>query len=194
MKKNRLFAFLLSLQSILCIWSQDIVQFDYANSDPFGGGQSFTVDFRELPDSEWCYPLPGGKVISPYRGKGRSNHSGADIKTKANDSIYAAFAGIVTMSKPFAGYGKCITIRHANGLTTLYSHNSRNFVEEGDYVEAGQVIALTGRTGRATTEHLHFEVRTGRTTLNPNIVFDLEKQTLRRKKITFYKNGKVVSH
>jgi murein DD-endopeptidase MepM/ murein hydrolase activator NlpD len=193
MRKNKPFVLLLSLLSVLCAWSQDIVQYDYANSDPFGGGNSFTIDFRELPDSEWHYPLPGGKVISSYHAKGRSGHSGTDIKTKPNDSIYAAFAGIVTMSKPFAGYGNCITIRHASGLTTLYSHNSKNFVVEGDYVEAGQVIALTGRTGRATTEHLHFEVRTGRTTHNPNVIFDLEKRTLRRQKLTFYKNGKVVS-
>ena len=117
-----------------------------------------------LPEEEtarqwWCYPLPGAKVISPYGGRGGRQHTGTDLKTKANDNIFAAFDGEVVFSAKYAGYGNLIRIKHPNGLETYYSHNSKNMVKVGDYVKAGQVIALTGRTGRATTEHLHFETR-----------------------------------
>ena len=117
-----------------------------------------TIDLSKIPDSEWCYPLPGAKVISPYGGK-RRNHSGVDLKTVPNDPIYAVFDGEVTMSQVYYGYGNCIVVKHPNGLETLYSHNVKNLVKVGDKVKCGQKIALTGRTGRATTEHLHFEIR-----------------------------------
>jgi murein DD-endopeptidase MepM/ murein hydrolase activator NlpD len=72
------------------------------------------------------------------------------------------------MSKNYYGYGNCIIIKHDNGMETLYSHNSKNLVKEGDCVKCGQQIALTGRTGRATTEHLHFELRKNGKPQNPN--------------------------
>lgn len=77
-------------------------------------------------------------MISPYGGKRR--HSGVDLKTKANDEIVAAFDGEVVASGPYYGYGNCIRIKHAYGLETLYSHQSKNFVKKGDKVKAGQVI------------------------------------------------------
>ena len=167
--------------------------FDYGNSDPFAGGESFTMDFGVLSDSDWCYPLAGAKVISEYgSGSGRRHrHSGTDLKTKARDTIRAAFSGIVTMSDKFAAYGNCITIRHDSGLVTLYSHNVKNLVNKGDYVKAGTVIALTGRTGRATTEHLHFEVRVGKRHYNSGLVFDHKTHQLKKQKLKFYKNGTV---
>ncbi len=157
--------------------------------DPFHGGKKLVVDLSEISDSAWCYPLPGAKVISPYGGRGRRGHSGVDIKTKANDKIYAVFDGLVTMSQPFAGYGNCIVLRHANGMETLYSHNSKNLVRVGELVKAGQVIALTGRTGRATTEHLHFELRVGGKHYNPQLIFDHQTKQLKRHVITFTKGG-----
>ncbi len=115
-----------------------------------------------------CYPLPGAKVISPYKNnRGSHRHTGVDLKTKANDPIYAVGDGVVTMSKNYSGYGKCIIIKHADGTETLYAHNSKNYVKEGEKVKSGQKIALTGRTGRATTEHLHFEVRKNGKPVNP---------------------------
>ena len=115
-----------------------------------------------------CYPLPGAKVISPYKNnRGSHRHTGVDLKTKANDPIYAVGDGVVTMSKNYSGYGKCIIIKHADGTEKLYAHNSKNYVKEGEKVKSGQKIALTGRTGRATTEHLHFEVRKNGKPVNP---------------------------
>ena len=126
-----------------------------------------------------CYPLPGAKVISPYKNnRGSHRHTGVDLKTKANDPIYAVGDGVVTMSKNYSGYGKCIIIKHADGTETLYAHNSKNYVKEGEKVKSGQKIALTGRTGRATTEHLHFEVRKNGKPVNPMPLLEkLSKKT-----------------
>ncbi len=158
-------------------------------SDPFKGGSKFTIDLAAIPEGQWCYPLPGAKVISPYGARGGRGHSGTDLKTKPNDPIYAAFDGVVTMSQVFYGYGNCIVLRHANGLETLYSHNSKNLVKVGDQVKCGQKIALTGRTGRASTEHLHFEIRVNGRHYNSNMIFDHANHRLLDKKVTFYRNG-----
>ena len=142
-------------------------------------------------EEAWAYPLPGAKVISPYGGKRR--HSGVDLKTVPNDEIHAAFDGVVLRSGPHYGYGNCIVIRHSNGLETLYSHQSRNLVKVGDKVKAGQVIGLTGRTGRATTEHLHFETHFKGRRFNPNLIFDHNSKQLQKSTITFTKGGGVTS-
>lgn len=139
-------------------------------TDPFASNKTFELDLKKIEEGHWAYPLPGAKVISPYGGKRR--HSGVDLKTRPNDEIVAAFDGEVTFSGPFAGYGNCIRIKHAFGFETLYSHQSKNKVKKGDKVKAGQVIGLTGRTGRATTEHLHFEMSFGGRRFDPAIVFD----------------------
>lgn len=138
--------------------------------DPFTITNTFLLDLEKIEEKAWAYPLPDARVISPYGGARR--HSGVDLKTKPNDEIYAAFDGEVVASGPYYGYGNCIRIKHAYGLETLYSHQSKNMVKQGDKVKAGQVIGLTGRTGRATTEHLHFEVSFGGKRLDPAIIFD----------------------
>ena len=146
-------------------------------NDPFTITNTFRLDLEKIEEKAWAYPLPDAKVISPYGGKRR--HSGVDLKTKANDEIVAAFDGEVVASGPYYGYGNCIRIKHAYGLETLYSHQSKNFVKKGDKVKAGQVIGLTGRTGRATTEHLHFEMSFGGRRLDPAIVFDHSNHKLK---------------
>lgn len=146
-------------------------------NDPFTITNTFELDLEKIEKTAWAYPLPGAKVISPYGGKRR--HSGVDLKTCPNDEIVAAFDGTVVASGPFYGYGNCIRIKHAYGFETLYSHQSRNKVKKGDKVKAGQVIGLTGRTGRATTEHLHFEVSFGGRRLDPAIIYDHGKHQLK---------------
>lgn len=157
----------------------------------FAKSNTFKWNLEKMREEAWAYPLPGAKVISPYGGKRR--HSGVDLKTKPNDEIHAAFDGVVIRSGPHYGYGNCIVIRHSNGLETLYSHQSRNLVKAGDKVKAGQVIGLTGRTGRATTEHLHFETHFKGRRFNPNLIFDHTSRKLQQSTLTLTKNGGITS-
>lgn len=150
----------------------------------FAKNNKLIIDLGLLEREDFTFPLPGGKVISPYAGR-RKNHTGVDLKTRANDTIVAAFDGIIRMAKPFSAYGNVIVIRHYNGLETIYSHNSKHLVKSGDFVKSGTPIALTGRTGRATTEHLHFEIRINGEHFNPNILIDFQKRELKRNCFVF---------
>ena len=146
----------------------------------------------EPAEQWWAFPLPGCKVISPYGRRGGRHHTGVDLKTVNKDEIHAAFDGEVVYAAKFYGYGLLIRIRHDNGLETYYSHNSKNLVEVGDHVKAGQVIALTGQTGRASTPHLHFETRIAGQTVNPNRFFDFQNHTIRLKAFNKKRDGYVV--
>ncbi len=128
--------------------------------------------------TDFCYPH-NGKVISRYGPRGRSFHSGVDIKTVPMDTIRVAMSGVVRMSKMYSGYGNVIVVNHDNGLETVYAHNTTNLVDVNDIVAAGDPIALSGRTGRATTEHLHFEVRVSGQAFNPDKFLDYDRQSLR---------------
>lgn len=64
-------------------------------------------------------------------------------------------------------YGKLVVIDHANGVQTYYAHLSQFLVVTGQEVRRGQVIALSGSTGRATGPHMHYEVRLAGTPVNP---------------------------
>jgi len=154
----------------------------------FDNNKQLELHLEQIPDTAYCFPLPGGKVISPY-GRGSGRHSGIDIKTCARDTIRSAFDGTVRMSKPYSAYGNVIVVRHSSGLETVYSHNLKNLVQSGDIVKAGQPIALTGRTGRASTEHLHFETRINGQHFNPNLIFDFKEKTLRKDCIHCIKKG-----
>ena len=83
---------------------------------------------------------PRGK-FGPRRGR---RHQGVDIPLKTGDPIYAAFTGKVRMSKYLGGYGNVVVIRHENGIETFHGHLSKRMVEEGDWVNAGDVIGLGG--------------------------------------------------
>lgn len=157
----------------------------------FSSGNTMLIDFSSISEEEYAFPLPGGNIISFYGGKRR--HSGVDIKTCANDTIVAAFEGVVRMVGPYAAYGNVIVVRHYNGLETVYSHNSRNLVKSGELVQAGQPIALTGRTGRATTEHLHFEIRINGEHVNPAVFFDLKKRELNKKSFSCIRKGQKIT-
>lgn len=158
-------------------------------NNPFQDRAVFRLNLDEITDREWHYPLANSKVISGYGGKRR--HTGVDIKNGPGTEVYAAFDGLVVQSGTFSGYGKCITLRHTNGLETRYSHNSKNYVSVGDKVKAGQVIGIVGRTGRATTEHLHFETRVAGKAFDPSYVFDHAKHCLQKGTLQFKKNGSI---
>ena len=146
----------------------------------------------EAPTQWWAYPLPGAKVISPFGSRGGRRHTGVDLKTVNKDEIHAAFDGEVVFSGPFSGYGNLVRLRHNNGLETYYSHNSKNLVKVGERVKAGQVIALIGQTGRASTPHLHFETRIGGQPVNPNRFFDHSTYSIRMNAFNKKVDGNVI--
>lgn len=144
------------------------------NPLPEGG---LVISLDELA-REFHYPY-NGKLISDYGRRGKSTHTGIDIKAVPNDTIRAAFAGVVRMAKNYSGYGNLVVISHYCGFETLYAHGSKNLVKPNDIVEAGTPIALAGRTGRATTEHLHFEMRAAGEHIDPKILVDPQQRRLR---------------
>lgn len=171
--------------------SMEINNIRVATPGLFTKDKNLLLHLDTLTENEYAFPLPGAKVISPYGT--RRGHSGADLKTCAGDTIRAAFSGVVRMSKPYAAYGNVVVIRHSNGLETIYSHNVKNLVQSGDWVLAGQPVALTGRTGRATTEHLHFETRINGQHFNPDLIFNLKEGTLRKECVQCVKKGNGVT-
>ena len=108
-----------------------------------------------------------GSVASTFGQRGFGWHAGVDIKAETGAPIVAAAAGIVYASGWEGSYGWVVKIEHAEGFATIYAHNLQNLVEVGERVEAGSVIALVGRTGRASGPHLHFEIRRDGMAYNP---------------------------
>lgn len=114
-----------------------------------------------------------GRISSPFGwrrspfGKRRSFHSGLDIRAPKGRQIIAASNGRVVHSGWMGGYGKTIVIAHPTGISTLYGHCSSLLVSKGAVVRKGQLIARVGSTGRSTGNHLHFEVRRGKSPVNP---------------------------
>lgn len=100
-----------------------------------------------------------GPVSSGFGRRFGEWHSGVDIKAPQGQPIRAAAAGTVLFSGWQSSYGRVVEIAHADGFITVYAHNLRNSVKAGDRVQPGTVIGAVGRTGRATGNHLHFEVR-----------------------------------
>lgn len=86
-------------------------------------------------------------------------HNGLDMHGNAGDPIRAAADGKVIFAGVKGGYGNAVMIDHGGGMVTLYAHQSKLLVKEGERVKAGDVIGLIGSTGLSTGPHLHFEVR-----------------------------------
>lgn len=120
---------------------------------------------------------PRGK-FGPRRGR---RHQGIDLPLKTGDPIYATFTGKVRMSRYMGGFGNLIIIRHENGLETFYAHLSKRNVEEGDWVNAGDIIGLGGSTGRSTGPHLHFETRYNGFAFDPQWLIDFKTGELRHR-------------
>jgi murein DD-endopeptidase MepM/ murein hydrolase activator NlpD len=108
-----------------------------------------------------------GERTDPFSGEG-AIHAGVDISAPTGTPVHAAADGIVSRAEYYGGYGKLIVIDHGNGMSTRYGHLSRFDVIPGQEVRRGDIIALSGATGRVTSPHLHYEVRMGGAAVNPH--------------------------
>ena len=108
--------------------------------------------------------------MSGFTRSGSPPHEGVDIAAPEGTAVLAAADGKVIYSgSGVKGYGNLILVRHLRGLVTVYAHNRINLVRERALVRKGQVIAEVGHTGRATGDHLHFELREGDKPIDPRL-------------------------
>lgn len=108
----------------------------------------------------WPLVEPGfvTRAFGDTSSAGDGGHVGLDIAVPSGSYIRAAGAGVVDEAGEGREYGRYVRISHGDGLRSLYAHASWVFVAEGDSVGAGEVIALSGNTGRSTAPHLHLEI------------------------------------
>ena len=119
-------------------------------------------------DKRWLWPARG-VFTSGYGWRWGRMHKGIDIANSTGTPIIAAQHGRVTFAGwSDGGYGYLVEISHEDGSRSLYAHQSRILVQEGEEVRQGQQIGLMGSTGRSTGPHLHFEIHSpGYGAINP---------------------------
>ena len=134
------------------------------------------------PDALWLggFQDPAAASVSGvfgsarlFNGVKRNQHTGLDFRVAMGTPIHAANGGKVILARNLYFEGNCVAIDHGQGLMTLYLHLSEFKVKEGDQVAKGQLIGLSGGTGRATAPHLHFAVRWQGTYLDPATLLKL---------------------
>lgn len=136
------------------------------------GGKLPSRGYRRASSGAMIRPVdarvtsPFGMRMHPVLGY-RRMHTGVDFGGGAGRTIHAAQSGTVIMAGWMGGYGNTVVISHGGGVSTLYAHCSKLYVNNGESVSAGQPVAAVGSTGLSTGPHLHFEVRVNGNPQNP---------------------------
>jgi murein DD-endopeptidase MepM/ murein hydrolase activator NlpD len=118
--------------------------------------------------SHWPLDVQGFVTRGQVRpGVVDESHPGIDIAVPLGTPVRASGGGSVTAAGSDADYGLFVLLRHPSGYETMYGHMSRLLAAEGDEVQAGQVIGLSGNSGRSTAPHLHFEIRRDEKAVDP---------------------------
>ena len=119
-------------------------------------------------------PIEFGKATSgfgvrrnPLNNKRMEFHKGIDLGCHSGTKVHAARGGEVVFSGYEDGYGNLVIVEHEFGYRSFYGHLSRCLVKKGKQVRPGEIIALSGNTGRSTGSHLHFEIRKNGRAINP---------------------------
>lgn len=127
------------------------------------------------------YPLKQIKITSrfgqrsdPFTGR-KSRHNGLDLQAR-NEEVYAMMLGEVIKVSSDRRSGNYIVIRHG-GYTISYCHLSKAMVRKGEQVRPGEVVAVSGKTGRATGYHLHITAKYGKKHIDPAILLQFVKET-----------------
>jgi len=137
---------------------------------------------RVTPDRGWDgnFTAPADAPISDvygsqriFNGVAQREHQGLDFRVPSGTPVAAMNSGTVLLARFLYFEGNCVVIDHGQGLLTLYFHLSEFKVKEGEPVKRGQILGLSGGTGRATGPHLHVAVRWQGTYLDPAALLQL---------------------
>ncbi|MDI3340801.1 MAG: peptidoglycan DD-metalloendopeptidase family protein [Sphaerobacter sp.] len=111
---------------------------------------------------------PRANPFEPSDGAAASElHTGIDLAVPEGTPVRATGAGVVRVAGWYGGYGNLVVIDHGNGISSYYGHNATLLVSVGQRVEPGQVIGLSGNTGRSTGAHVHYEIRVNNRPVDP---------------------------
>jgi len=116
------------------------------------------VASEEFLPTSWPLTQPGYITQPLIGGEDLEGHPGMDVAIPTDSYIRAAGSGRVVRTGDDPVYGLFVVLEHGEGYQTVYAHASGVFVERGQPVRRGEVIALTGSTGHSTAPHLHFEI------------------------------------
>jgi len=122
-------------------------------------------------------PVPGERTSifgtrRVFNGQPRDPHSGLDLRAATGSPVKASGPGRVVLARDLYYSGNTVLIDHGGGLFTIYAHLSEFRVEEGQPAVAGQVIALSGATGRVTGPHLHWGAKIANRPFDPTALLD----------------------
>ena len=116
---------------------------------------------REAARPKAVFPIDGARLTSSFGPRWGTTHQGLDLAAPMLTPEYAAADGVVLRAGSASGFGLAVYVLHDNGDVTVYGHMEKILVEAGQYVDAGETIALVGNRGQSTGPHLHFEVHKG---------------------------------
>jgi murein DD-endopeptidase MepM/ murein hydrolase activator NlpD len=116
---------------------------------------------REEVRPKFVLPINGARMTSCFCSRWGTFHWGIDLAAPMRTPEYAAGDGVVLRAGAASGFGLAVYILHENGDVSVYGHMDSILVKPGQYVEAGETIALLGNRGQSTGPHLHFEVHQG---------------------------------
>lgn len=155
-----------------------IPEYSYSSSSAYENIGKTVIASDSVPTDlgvSLIHPI-SGIITSRFGIRSRDNHQGLDIAAPEGTAIKAACAGTVIFSgcgDGYEGYGNLVIVQSSDSLSIRYAHCSKLYVQVGERVEQGQVIAAVGSTGISTGDHLHFEIRYNGSAIDPqNYVYN----------------------
>ncbi|MDE6631438.1 MAG: peptidoglycan DD-metalloendopeptidase family protein [Muribaculaceae bacterium] len=146
----------------------------FGEEDDYLGSLKDEFLYPTLGRADFFRPVPG--IITSqfgWRPKFQRMHHGVDLSLNVGDTVRTAISGtVVHISYDPDGYGHYVVVSHPDGMETVYGHLSYALVSQGQFVYAGQPLAIGGNTGNSTGPHLHFETRMGGVAVDPTLLFD----------------------
>ena len=161
------------------VWDSRTI--DPYNINPLEFSEAIDIKLYDpVVNRYWSAPLEEGKMTSSFGYRWGRWHTGTDLDLETGTPVYAAFDGIVrVVGWNGDGYGRYVLVRHYNGLETLYGHMSKQTVETGQLIKAGDQLGLGGNTGRSYGAHLHFETRYEGNPFSPLNIYSFPANTIK---------------
>jgi murein DD-endopeptidase MepM/ murein hydrolase activator NlpD len=184
---------MVKIASYYSVWNTDVI-------DPYGIDakdyeEVLPIQLYDISQGRyWSGPMAKGVTNSQFGWRWRRWHTGIDLDLDTGEPIYAAFDGIVRVAGVHGGYGRCVVVRHYNGLETLYGHLSKINFEANAVVKAGDEIGKGGSTGRSSGPHLHFETRYEGNPFDPKNIFTFNPEKIEINSAEFTMSSRVYDY